>query len=152
FPVMVRARASFGSPRLIIPGGGGAVAAAQHRAARVIGKGRAGHIRLVLLLPRVARTVGARDLVDRMMEPGMPTRGHLGCFRLTIVDDPTLFATGPPAAAPQRLAAPFAVIAVAEAVGSDQFAPQPGQQTRAQRHRSIPPSLIAIYRTARGRA
>src|SRR5271167_3969958 len=111
--------------------------AAQDRARRMIGVGRAGHVRLVLLLPGIADAVSSRDLVDRVVQPGMPFRGHLRPLRLAVIHDPALFAAGAPTAAPQRPGTLLAIVPVAEIVGSDQLAPEPGQQSRAERHRSI---------------
>src|SRR5439155_817205 len=117
----------FGCPRLVIPGRARPLRAAQHRSWRIIGEGCTGHVRLVLFLPRVAHTVRARHLVDRMVQPGMPLLGHLGPFRLALIDDPALFTAGSPAAAPRRLGTPFAIVAVAESVGPNQLAPEPSQ-------------------------
>src|ERR1700731_57138 len=71
------------------------------------------------------------------MQPGVPFRGHLGPFGLASIHDPALFAAGAPAAAPQRLRPLLAIITVAETVGADQLAAEPGQQARADRHWSI---------------
>src|SRR5208282_1825765 len=132
-----RGKGSFRGPRLVIPGRAGPVPAAQDRARRVIGVGCAGHVRLVLLLPGIADAIGARHLVDRVVQPGVPLGWHLGPLRLAIIDDPALFAAGAPTAAPQRLGTLLAIVPVAEIVGPDQLAPEPGQQSRAERHRSI---------------
>src|SRR6201995_148047 len=141
---MFAAIVSFGGPGLVIPCGAGPGAAAQDRARRVIGVGRAGHVRLVRYLPGRAGPVAARQLVHGMVQPGMPFRGHLRRLRLAVVDDPPLLAAEPAAAAPQRPGPAFAVIAVAVIVGADQLAPQPSQQTRAERHPSIhTPSRLA---------
>src|ERR1700730_18159252 len=152
---MFAAAGLFGGPRLVIPGGAGPMAAAQDRARRMIGVRGAGHVRLVRLLPGIAGTVGARHLVHRMVQPGMPFRRHFRCLWLAVVDDPALLAAEPAAATPQGGGAAIAVIAVAVAVGADQFAPQPGQQTRAERHRSIHASprgrVIALLAGARQR-
>src|SRR5438876_11712410 len=110
----VRRAVRFRRPWLVIAGRRGTDATAQDRPPRVIGEGRAGHVRLMLLLPSVAATfLRARHLVDRVMQPGMPFRRHLGRLRLTLIDDPALLAARPSAAAPQRVIAPLAVIAVA---------------------------------------
>src|SRR5690349_3286364 len=122
FPVMIAAAALFGCPRLVIPGRPGATPAAQDRARRVIGVGRTGHVRLMRLFPGIARAVGPRQLVDRVMQPGMPLRRHLRRLRLAMVDHPALLAARPPAAAPHRPAALLAVIAVAKAVSPHQLA------------------------------
>src|SRR5215472_7575378 len=136
---MFAATGLFGCPRLVIPGGAGTVAATPDRAGRIIGVRRSSHVRLVRLLPGIARPVGARQLVDRMVQPGMPFGRHLRAFRLAIVDNPTLLAAGAASAAPHRPAAALAIIAVAVIVRADPFAPQPSQQTRAERHpRSVP--------------
>src|SRR5438067_1025 len=137
FPVIAARPCSFRRPRLVIAGGGGPAPAAQYRARRVIGKGGACHIRLMLLLPGVADPVRARHLIDRVVQPGVPFGGNLGPLRLALIDDPALLAAGPPAAPLQRLAATLAIIAVAKAVGPDQLAAEPRQQSRAERHRSI---------------
>ena len=110
----------------------GAVAAAQDRAARVIGIGRAGHVRLVRLFPRIARA-RPRHLVDHMVQPGVPFRRHLRALGLALVDDPAPLAAEPAAAEPLRLVASLAVIAVAVVVGADQFAAQPCQQPCSER-------------------
>ena len=67
---------------------------------RIIGIGRARHVRLVRFLPGITRPVGARQLVDRMVQPGVPLGGTLRGLRLAIVDDPALLAAGAPIAAP----------------------------------------------------
>src|SRR5271168_2469550 len=104
--------ALFRRPRLVIAGRAIAVAAAQHRAGRMVGLWRPGHVRLVVLFPGIA-LARLRQLVDHVMQPGMPFRRHLGAFRLAIVDDPAPLAAETPAAAPGRLVAPEAVVAVA---------------------------------------
>src|SRR5205823_4193634 len=88
FPVMIRAAVSLRGPRLVVAGRAGPVAATQDRARRIIGIGRAGHIRLIPLLPGVARPVGPRQLVPRMVQPGMPFGRHFRALRLAIVDHP----------------------------------------------------------------
>src|SRR5260370_17237683 len=125
---MFAAAALFGCPRLVIPGGAGPMAAAQDRARRVIGIGRAGHVWLVRFFPGMARTVGARHLVHRMVQPGMPFRRHFRPLRLAVVDDPALLAAEPAAAAPQRCPAALAVIAVAVTFVAARFPPQPTHQ------------------------
>src|SRR5437667_6720189 len=124
--------ALFRRPWLVIAGRRDAVAAAQHRAARVIGLGRAGQVRLVRLLPGIA-LARLRHLVDHVVQPGVPLRRHLGTLRLAIVDDPAPLAARPPAAAPDRLIALEAIVAVAVGVGADGLAAQPGQQPCSKR-------------------
>src|SRR5262249_50718824 len=112
-------------------------AAGTDRAAREIGKGRTGHVWLVRLFPGMPRAGGARQFVDRVVQPGMPFRRHLRSFRLAIIDDPAFLAAGPTPAAPQRLSAALAVIAVTVRIGADQLAAKPSQQARAGRPRFI---------------
>src|SRR5215831_11478663 len=137
FPLMLCDAALFGGPRLVVPGGRRPLAAATDRAAREIGKGRTGHVWLVRLFPGIPRAVGARQFVDRVVQPGMPFRRHLRSFRLAIIDDPAFLAAGPAPAAPQRLSTALTVIAVTVRIGADQFAAKPGEQARAERHRFI---------------
>src|SRR5215470_12298691 len=113
---------SFGRPWLVIPGRAGAMAAAQDRAGRVISQRRAGHVRLVWLLPGIADTVRPRELVNGVMQPGVPFRRHLGALGLAVIDDPALFTARPPAALSHRLGAPLAVIAVTIWIGADVLA------------------------------
>src|SRR5579875_1228351 len=130
-------RPSFRGPRLVVGGDRPAAAAAQDRAGRAIGIGGAGQVRPMLLLPRIAApAVGARHLVDRVVQPGMPFRRHLGALGFAGIDHPALFAAE--AAAPARELAPplLAIVAIAETVGADKLTAEPSQQTRAKRHRS----------------
>src|SRR5216683_3965666 len=122
----------FRRPRLVIAGRASAVAAAQHRAGRMVGLRGPGHVRQVVLFPGMA-LARLGQLVDHMMQPGMPFRRHLGAFRLAIVDDPAPVAAKPPAAAPRRLLALEPVIAVPVGIGADGFAAQPGQYSGSER-------------------
>src|SRR5258708_15399926 len=92
-----REGALFRRPRLVIAGGADPVAAAQHRAGRMIGKRRAGQVRLVVLFPGVA-LARRWHLVDHVVQPGVPLRRHFGALRLAVVDDPAPDATEAPAA------------------------------------------------------
>src|SRR6516162_10233806 len=114
---------SLGCPRLVIPGRASTAATAQDRAPRMIGEGCPGHVRLMLLLPRIADAVRSWDLVDRMVQPGVPFGRYLRPLRLTVIHDPTLFAAGSPTATPQGPIALLAIVTVAEAVGADQLTP-----------------------------
>src|SRR6266496_3344164 len=118
--------ALFRRPRLVIAGRANAVAAAQHRAGRMIGERSPGHVRQVVLFPGMALARLGR-LVDHVVQPGMPFRRYLGAFRLAIVDDPAPVAPEPPAAAPCRLVALETVITIPVRVGTDIHAAQPGQ-------------------------
>src|SRR6202030_2333981 len=79
-------------------------------------------------------------LIDRMMQPGMPFRRHLGPLRLALVDDPAALAAEAGAAQPLRLVALQPVVAVAVGVAADRRAAQPGQQPCSERraHAAIP--------------
>src|SRR5712691_1652996 len=126
-PLIARAPAPlFRRPWLVIAGRANAVAAAQHRAGRMVSQGGPGHVRLVVLFPGIA-LARLRQLVDHVVQPGMPFRRHLGALRLTVVDDPAPIAAEAPAAAPRRLLAPEAVIAIPVGIGANEFATQPGQ-------------------------
>src|SRR5277367_1546801 len=96
---------SFRRPRLVIASRTIAVAAAQHRAGRMVGQRGPGHVRLVILLPRMA-LARLGQVVDHVMQPGMPFRRHLGAFRLAVVDDPAPVAAESPTAVQRRLVAP----------------------------------------------
>src|SRR6266436_9641610 len=111
-PLIARVPAPlFRRPRLVIAGRAEAVAAAQHRAGRMVGQGGAGHVRLVVLFPGIA-LARLGQLVDHVVQPGMPFRRHLGALRLAIVDDPAPVAAEAPAAEPRRLVALQAIVAV----------------------------------------
>src|SRR5271170_7966034 len=79
--------ALFRRPRLVIAGGADTVAAAQHRARRMVGQRGPGHVRLVVLFPGMA-LARLRQLVDHVMQPGMPFRRHLGALGFAIIDHP----------------------------------------------------------------
>src|SRR5712691_9873378 len=98
-PLIVRSPAAlFRRPRLVIAGRAKAVAAAQHRAGRMVGHGGPGHVRLVVLFPGIALArLGQR--VDHVVQPGMPFRRDLGALWLAIIDDPAPVAAEPPATA-----------------------------------------------------
>src|SRR6266851_6610132 len=131
-PLIARLPAAlFRRPRLVIAGRASAVAAAQHRAGRMVGQGGPGHVRQVVLFPGMA-LARLGQLVDHVMQPGMPFRRHLGALRLAIIDDPAPVAAEPPAAAPGRLLAPEAVIAIPIGIGPDGFAAQPGQYSGSE--------------------
>src|SRR5712691_12396444 len=119
-------RALFRRPRLVIAGRANPVAAAQHRARWMVGLFGSGHVRLVVLFPGIA-LARLGQLVDHVVQPGMPFRRHLGALRLAIVDDPAPVAAKPPAAAPRRLLAPEAIIAIPVGIRADDFAAQPSQ-------------------------
>src|SRR5216684_4563949 len=126
-PLIARLPAAlFRRPRLVIAGRASAVAAAQHRAGRMVGQGGPGHVRQVVLFPGMA-LARLGQLVDHVMQPGMPFRRHLGAFRLAVVDDPAPVAAESPAAPPRRLVAPEAIVVVAVGVAADRHPAQPGQ-------------------------
>src|ERR1700693_1578573 len=108
----------FRRPRLVIAGRAVAVAAAQHRARRMVGLRGPGHVRLMILFPGMA-LARLGQLVDHVMQPGMPFRRHLGAFRLAVIDDPAPVAAEAPAAPPRRLVALEAVVAVAVGIAAD---------------------------------
>src|SRR5579863_2804263 len=95
--------------------------AAQHRAARPIGLWRPRHIGLVRLLPGIALTL-AGNLVDRVVQPGVPLRRHFRPFRRALVDQPATLAREASAPAPGRLVALEAIIPVAVLIRSNQRA------------------------------
>src|SRR5262249_35909117 len=83
--------------------------------------------------PGLHPLLGGRH-VDRVMQPAVPARRHLRCFRVTVVDHPTSLEM-------ERridLAAAGAVIAIAELVGADELAIRPGPKLGAEGGR-IPP-------------
>src|SRR5579885_55138 len=103
-------------PRLVVAGRARPPRAAQDRAGRPVGGGGAGQVRLVRLLPRIARP-HPRHRVHRMVQPGVPFRRHLRALRLAAVDDPAPLAAEAAAAATARPVALQPVIAVAVGVG-----------------------------------
>src|ERR1051325_6631497 len=84
-------------PGLVVAGCRAAVAAAQDRAARMIGQRRPGHVRLVRLFPGIALP-RLWDLVIHMVQPRVPFRRYLRPLGLALVDDPAPFAAEPAAA------------------------------------------------------
>src|SRR4051794_20109520 len=78
-------------PWLVIAGRGGAVAAAQDGALRVIRQRGAGQVRLVRLLPGIA-LARSRHLVKAVMQPRVPFRWHLRGLDVAVVDDPAAVA------------------------------------------------------------
>src|SRR5262245_34107942 len=100
-----------------------------------MGAGRAGEVGPVRLPPWPRRDlVLGRRYVNGVMQPAVPGRRHGRGFGETVVDHPSPLA-------PQRridLAAPGAVVAVAELVLADELAVERGPQQRAER-RTVPP-------------
>src|SRR5215469_9018064 len=122
-------------PGLVVAGGASARPAFQHRAGRAIGGRRASQIRLMRLLPGINRLVGVdRHLVGRMVQPAVPYRRHTRRVLVAAIDHPAAFAAFAPAAALQRPMAAFAVVAVAERVGADELALEPGEDACADGH------------------
>src|SRR5215469_2440443 len=122
-------------PGLVVADGAGARPAFQHRTGRAIGGRRAGQIRLMRLLPRINRLVGVgRYAVGRMVQPSVPHRRHARRVLVALIDHPAAFAALAPAAAFERPMATFAIIAVAERVGADALALEPGEDACADGH------------------
>src|SRR5271165_2784974 len=137
-PNLIRAASLFRRPRLVIADGALPLAAAQNRACRTIGVRGPGHVRQMLFLPGIAGACARmRDLVNRVMQPGVPLGRHLRSFRGASVHDPSFLTACPTAAAHQLPPPLFPVVAVAEAVNPNILAAQPSQQSCAKGHRSI---------------
>src|SRR5262249_30308955 len=98
------------------------------RAARPVGRRRAGQVGPVRLLPRVrAVLLGGRRYVDRMMQPAVPARRHARSLGIAVVDHPA------PLEAERLvdLAAARAVVAVSVFVLADELALEPRPPLRA---------------------
>src|SRR5690606_13456413 len=131
-------------PGFVIARGMGTAAPLEIVARRAIGTGGSRQVGDVVLLPgpRPGGAFGQR--LDRcVMQPGMPFRRHLGGFLAARVQNPAAFA------AVQRPALVL-VITVAELVGADELAVNPGMQQRSDVHGvSYPPDVPREYGTMR---
>src|SRR6185312_1836964 len=133
-----------GAPGLVIARRLRALAAAIGVARRPVGERRARLVRLVRLLPGPGRLVAARHDIGRAMQPGIPLRRHLRGLGLALIEDPAALQA-------HRARILAAVIAIAEGIGADRLASQPGIEPGTDRHLvpSMPRRRAADYGTAR---
>src|ERR1700691_1066166 len=129
------AKDSFRLPRLVIAAGALALPALDQRSRRMIGRGRAGQIRLMLFLPGIFEAAGIlRQDVHGVMQPGVKFRRNARSLDLAVIHHPTALAAVEPAAALQFAPAALAVIAVAELIDAGEFALEPGIEQGADVH------------------